>query len=243
VLLAGNDRAGRLKKAGLVSAQVSLEGPSAEVHDNLTQVPGSFEKTIEGLAALRAAGIHVHTNTTVTTQNAEHLVDLVRLLSELRMTRMSMNMVIPAGNAGDLGLQVTYRDVWKIVEPVRAEARKHGVEFMWYSPTPMCILNPLAEGLGNKSCAACDGLLSVSPTGDALPCSSYAEPVGNLLEESFEEVWQSARATFFRRKEYAPAECEGCEEFGACAGACPLYWSAVGTRELADAGRRSHAVA
>jgi radical SAM protein with 4Fe4S-binding SPASM domain len=152
-------------------------------------------------------------------------------------------MVIPAGNAADRAIQVPYSRIGEIVLRVRETARQCGVEFLWYSPTPMCIFNPLAMGLGNKSCAACDGLLSVSPAGDVLPCSSYAEPVGNLLEQPFEEVWNGARAAFFRRKDYAPTECAGCEDFVACAGGCPLYWSAVGTAELSVARRLAHATA
>jgi radical SAM protein with 4Fe4S-binding SPASM domain len=75
-------------------------------------------------------------------------------------------------------------------------------------------------------------LLSVSPSGDVLPCSSYPEAVGNLLAQPFRAVWHSARAAFFRRKAYAPEECAECDDFGACAGACPLYWAAMGTAEL-----------
>jgi radical SAM protein with 4Fe4S-binding SPASM domain len=107
----------------------------------------------------------------------------------------------------------------------------------------MCIFNPLAESLGNKSCAACDGLLSVSPSGDVLPCSSYPQPVGNLLNQPFDEVWQSAKARFFRAKEFTPPQCDGCEDLSACTGACPLYWSAMGEEELARAGRRPHVTA
>ena len=235
-LLAGSDRARRLRAAGLASAQVSLEGPTAEVHDGLTGVAGSFDRTLEGLKALADAGIHVHTNTTVNTANAPHLRALVRLVAGRGMKRMSMNLVIPTGHAATLDIQVSYRDVWSIIEPARDEARACQVEFMWYSPTPACILNPLAEGLGNKSCAACDGLLSVAPDGDVLPCSSYAQPVGNLLKQPFAAVWESGAATFFRRKDYAPPECSDCGEFTACAGACPLYWSAMGTAELTGRG-------
>ena len=242
-LLSGTDRAGRLRAAGLSSAQVSLEGPTADVHDELTRVAGSFDRTLAGLDCLRRAGLHVHTNTTVNAANAEHLEDLVRLAAELGLARVSMNLVIPTGSAADLSLQVPYRDVGRIVRRARAEARRRGVELLWYSPTPMCLFNPIAEGLGNKSCAACDGLLSVSPTGDVLPCSSYREPVGNLLAEPFEQVWQSARALFFRRKQYAPPPCDGCEDFLACAGACPLYWAAMGIDELHAAGRTAHAPA
>jgi radical SAM protein with 4Fe4S-binding SPASM domain len=242
-LLARGLLASRLRAAGLASAQVSLEGPTAEVHEALSGVPGSFEATLAGLAALREARIHVHTNTTINAVNAPYLVELVRRVAGLGLARLSMNMVIPAGAAEDASLQIPYRRIGAIVDEVRRAAREAGVEFMWYSPTPMCMFNPLAAGLGNKSCAACDGLLSVSPTGDVLPCSSYPEPVGNLLRQPFAAIWDAARARFFRAKSYAPAQCAGCEDFAACAGACPLYWSAMGTGELTEVRRAAHAVA
>ena len=104
--------------------------------------------------------------------------------------------------------------------------------FYWYSPIPHCHYNTIAHGLGNKSCAAMDGLLSVSPAGDVLPCSSYPEPMGNLLTQGFRDIWFSARAGFFKNKEYAPRECAGCGSFTACQAACPLYWRYAGTSEI-----------
>jgi len=104
--------------------------------------------------------------------------------------------------------------------------------FYWYSPIPHCHYNTIARGLGNKSCAAMDGLLSVSPAGDVLPCSSYPEPMGNVLSQDFRDIWFSPRAAFFKNKEYAPAECAGCDSFTACQAACPLYWSYAGTSEI-----------
>ena len=104
--------------------------------------------------------------------------------------------------------------------------------FYWYSPIPHCHYNTIAHGLGNKSCAAMDGLISVSPSGDVLPCSSYPEPMGNLLTDEFTDIWFSARARHFKSKEYAPVECAGCESFTACQAACPLYWRYAGTAEI-----------
>lgn len=234
-LLAGADRAHRLRAAGLHSAQVSLEGPGPQVHERLTGVPGSFDRTLDGLKALRQAGVHVHTNTTLNSANEESIEAIIRLIADLGLERLSMNLIIPAGSASVLDLQVRYTRVGDLVERARAEAWRQGIEFHWYSPTPLCLYNPLAAGLGNKSCAACDGLLSVSPSGDVLPCSSYPEPVGNLLQVPFREIWKSARAEFFRQKEFVPRECRGCGDLNVCAGACPLYWSALGTAELAAA--------
>jgi len=90
----------------------------------------------------------------------------------------------------------------------------------------------VAHGLGNKSCAAMDGLLSVSPAGDVLPCSSFAEPIGSLLAQPFRDVWFSERASYYKQKRYAPPECTGCDRLTACQAACPLYWKAAGTSEI-----------
>jgi MoaA/NifB/PqqE/SkfB family radical SAM enzyme len=103
-MLADSTLAEELKKSGLNSAQVSLEGPNAEIHDKLTNTPGSFEKTVKGIAALQQAGVHVHTNTTVNALNVDHLEGLVEFAAnELNLPRLSMNLIIPAGTAMSLG--------------------------------------------------------------------------------------------------------------------------------------------
>ena len=48
-----------LEDAGLNSAQVSLESPDEAVHERLTQVAGSFHRTVEAIGHLRESGIRV----------------------------------------------------------------------------------------------------------------------------------------------------------------------------------------
>ena len=111
------------------------------------------------------------------------------------------------------------------------------MRFIWYSPLPLCLFNTAAHGLGSPGCAAADGLLHVSPAGDVLPCSSFRhdERLGNLVHQSFQEIWQARASRFFRRKAMAPAPCEGCEQREICQGACPLYWRSLGLAELGGA--------
>lgn len=227
-----------LRGAGLRSAQVSLEAPDAQTHDGLTQVPGSFERTVRGIALLRDAGLHVHTNTTLNRVNAPIAGDMVDLTRTLGTKRFSMNLVIPCGSAIGSDVTLTYTEAAEIIDRVRRRARDAGVEFMWYSPTPYCIFNPVAARLGGKSCAACDGLLSVAPNGDVLPCSSVPKGVGNLLRKPFERVWNSRRARYWRGKQYAHRTCRGCRHFDICTGACPIYWDAMGYGELTEAAGR-----
>jgi len=231
----------RLVDAGLTSAQVSLEGPTAAVHDRLTQRSGSFDRTIRGIRNLRDAGLYVHTNTTVCDENAGHLTAMVDLARSLELPHLSMNQLIPTGTPNlprHRALKVSYTRIGPLVLRVKEHADRAGIDFHWYSPTPFCIFNPVQHGLGNKGCAACDGLLHVSPSGEVLPCSSFARGVGNLLELGFQAVWFGKRAQYYKQKRQAPRHCRRCEHFPLCQGACTLYWSGMGYEELDQATRQ-----
>jgi radical SAM protein with 4Fe4S-binding SPASM domain len=243
--LATPARAASLLAAGLSTAQVSVEASEPVMHDELCGAPGAFDETIAGIRAMMAAGISVQTNSTLTRLNRDALLELPAFVAGLGVRRMSMNLFIPVGSgATATDLFIPYSETGAFVDEVRKRAHAAGVEFFWYSPTPMCLYNPIARGLGNKSCAACDGLLSVSPSGDVLPCSSWPEPVGNLLADGFDAVWFSDKAAWFKEKKYAPPECRACSSFTACQAACPLYWRHAGYGELLQSkeGRRWNTV-
>jgi radical SAM protein with 4Fe4S-binding SPASM domain len=228
-------RVDALAEAGLDSVQLSLEGPNAAVHDDLVARPGAFDRLWGAVGRLRERGLRVHTNTTLSRQNLPHAPAIVDLVADRGMERLTMNLVIPCGSAGGGGdLTVLYSEIGPHVLRLRDRAEARGVQLIWYSPLPLCLLNTVAHGLGNRGCAAADGLLHVGPGGDVLPCSSFGhgESLGNLLRDPFEEVWQSRAARFFRAKKMMPPGCSDCPEAAACQGACVLYWREVGLGEI-----------
>lgn len=236
------EKADELADAGLNSAQLSMESPEEGVHDALTQVEGSWRATLAAVALLKDRGISVHTNTTLNRANVDSASALPEFVRSLGLERFSVNLVIPAGSSQQpaSGINLRYTEIPEFVLILKREAARNGVEFMWYSPTPTCIFNPIPHQLGNKGCAACDGLISVSPTGDVLPCSSWPEPVGSLLREEFTSVWESARGRWLRQKQFAPSTCQSCDDFALCQGACPLYWRHFGFDEIV--GKEKHHV-
>lgn len=213
-----------LAEAKLDSAQVSIEGPTADVHDAVTHTPGSFDKSLQGIRHLKARGIHVHTNTTICPQNVHHVERLPDLAAELGNQYFSMNMVIRTGGAAGDGNEVGYSQIGDIVARVYERAQALSLKMVWYSPLPYCLFNPISLGLGSNSCAAASGLLSVAPDGQVLPCSSFAQGLGNLVHEPFDTIWNRRAAKYWRDKEYLPPVCEGCDLSRLCCGACPLYW-------------------
>jgi len=217
-------RARSLSRAGLGSAQVSLEGPDAALHDDLVGRPGAFAETLRGIRELRAAGVPTQTNTTITAANASAAPLMPAFLASVGVERFAMNLFIPTAPGPESDrLFVSYEEIGPVVDAVAAEAKRAGLVFYWYSPTPYGHFNPISRGLGNKSCAAADGLLSVAPDGAVLPCSSWDESLGNLYREDFGSIWFAEAAAFYKSKSFAPAACASCPSFVACQGACPLY--------------------
>lgn len=221
------DLLSRLKAAGLDSIQISIEASDPKIHDYLTRRSGSFDQTLTGISNALKAGIKVHTNTTINRINQRSLLELPRLLKGLGLDRFSMNLMIPIGRGRkEPNLWLGYHEIRPLIERIKEIATRIGIEFIWYSPTPYCQFNPIQHGLGNKACAACEGLLSVSPRGEILPCSSWPRPVGNLLRENFHKIWWSKEAEKIRS--WLHPSCYECEHKEICRGGCPLFWEVIG---------------
>jgi len=228
IILSDKTRCQRLKNAGLDSAQVSIEGAGPEIHDGITCLKGAFEKSICAVKNLKEIGIHVHTNSTITTENVESVYKLPPILADIGLKYFSVNMVIKTGNANiNEELLINYSAIGEKIKRLAGIAEANGIKLVWYSPTPYCLFNPVEAGLGSKSCAAASGLLSVSPSGEVLPCSSFKNSLGNLLTSSFKNIWDSKAAKYFRNKKFIPPTCGKCDIKDICQGGCPLYWDAV----------------
>ncbi len=233
IRLADADYAKTLATAGLASAQISLEAATPELHDIIVGRSGAFLDTVAGVKHMQALGLHVHINTTLNSLNLDVADDLIRFAARtLKLKTLSMNMVIRTGEAlrqGGKHVGVTYTEVGERLPALIEVAKAEGIRFVWYSPIPYCIFNPVLHGMGAKSCACVDGILSVDPAGQVLPCSSFAEGIGSLLKEDFEKIYKSRAARYWREKRFSPPVCQSCPDVDICGGACPLYWDAAGS--------------
>jgi radical SAM protein with 4Fe4S-binding SPASM domain len=220
----------KLAHAGLDSTQISIEAGDAELHDKIVGRAGAFEKTTNAVRHFQRLGLHVHTNSTLCGDNIQHAPELIRYVArDLKLKVMSMNMLIRTGVAlATPRMEISYQDIADHLPKLLEVAEEESIKLVWYSPVPYCIVNPIFLGLGAKSCACIDGILSVDPNGNVLPCSSFGEGIGSLLEKDFDEIYASAPARYWREKKYLPPNCQGCAHSDICGGACPLYWDESG---------------
>lgn len=227
--------ADHFRAAGLASAQVSIESPDPDIHNCIVGVKNAYEASVEGLKNLKNSGVSVHPHATVCRLNMASLPHMARFAKSLGVDRFSLNMIIPVGRGAAEDLVVRYSELEDIILRIKSEAEAARIRFMWYSPTPICLFNPISNQMGNKGCSACEGLLSVDPCGRLLPCSSWKEPIGHLLLDGFQELWFGSRGRFLREKLSAHPVCRDCEHFAVCNGACPLYFRVHGYHELEEA--------
>ena len=88
VKLAREDFARELAESGLDDAMVSLHSNRLEISDALTQVPGTWKKTVAGIRNLVTHGVRVGLSHVITTRNYEDLPDFVDfVLSDLQGVR------------------------------------------------------------------------------------------------------------------------------------------------------------
>jgi radical SAM protein with 4Fe4S-binding SPASM domain len=227
----------RLREAGLDHVQVTLESADPSLHNALTR-SDSFEETLEGLRAVRDAGIYTLTNTTLTKVNAPGIEALVDLVAAEGLKTFAVNGMIYSGKGKTSGLELTPEEVIPLLDALARRARERDLRFVWYTPTRYCELNPVEMALGVKQCTAARLSMAVEPDGTVIPCQSYYEGVGNLLTDPWEAIWNHPLCLSLRRPQKPLPQCEACEHLSLCGGGCPLetQHQRLFCREVASGG-------
>jgi MoaA/NifB/PqqE/SkfB family radical SAM enzyme len=88
----------KLKARGVELFVISLHGADAHVQDCLTQTPGGFAETIEGIRNAKKAGLKVRVNTVITRMNMGQLGNICRLCVELGVDHINISNLHPVGS-------------------------------------------------------------------------------------------------------------------------------------------------
>jgi radical SAM protein with 4Fe4S-binding SPASM domain len=220
-----------LVAAGLDHVQITLESHDEAVHDHMVAAPGAWRETVQGVRNAVAAGLYTTTNTTLTRDNVAGIEETVAFIASLGVPTFACNSLIYAGRGSTVGTGFREGELAPVLERVRETAARHGLRLIWYTPTQYCALSPLQLELGVKACTAALYNMCVEPDGAVIPCQSYYEPLGYILRDPWEVIWNHDLAQALRERRYAPEKCRECPEFEICGGGCPLYLKAIGEGE------------
>ena len=66
--------------------------------------------------------------------------------------------------------------------------------------------------------------MCIESNGDVLPCQSYYHPLGNLLTDAWDTIWNHELSVQLRERRNLPDKCSGCSLVPECGGGCPLQF-------------------
>jgi radical SAM protein len=102
----------RLKACGIDAISLSLDGSSAEAHDAIRAIPGTYERTIGAAWTAREAGLPFQVNTLVCQETVDDLPAIYEQVLALGAARWSLFFLVTVGRG----------EVLQPVSPERAEA-------------------------------------------------------------------------------------------------------------------------
>jgi len=120
VLFSSRRKVREFKKAGLQFAQISLDGIDPKTHDLFRGVPGTFQKTVEGIRNCVAEGLFVEMATTGTRYNVDEIPALIDFAANLGVNWFMLYNFVPTGRGSDI-----------IESDLTPDEREHVLKICW----------------------------------------------------------------------------------------------------------------
>lgn len=227
-------RAQDMAAAGLKRVSISIDG-LAENHNQIRKRPDSFERALQALDALQAAGLDISANTHFNRLNQADLEPLYEVLKQAGVRSWQIQITAALGRAADQEhfLFQPY-DLLHFVPRVAALKRRglqEGLLIMpgnnlgYFGPEEALLRSPYAEGTDHfQGCQAGKFVLGIESEGQVKGCPSLQSAAyvgGSLRKTSLKEIWEQSPELAFRRKEIALwGHCQSCVFAESCGGGC-----------------------
>jgi len=193
------------KELDIFAVEISLDG-MAEFHDTFRVAPGSFAKamaTYDALVEIQKEDprLKIHSISTATDVNVDEIRQLTTFLYDRCPKMEHHNLAIIRGDRKNAALKTPdlqkYQELYEYIRRLwkpREEGRYGGIVEPMLQWAKMATLTQHAQVV---SCSAGKLTAVVSANGDVSVCELH-EPLGNLRQQGFWEIWTSERANTLR---------------------------------------------
>ncbi len=238
----------RLRKVGIRYVEISLDGPTPEIHDEFRGVKGAFNATIRGIKNAKAAGLSVGIATTATHENIDYIPDMVELARELEVRRFIVFNFIPTGRGKEIIREdLTPEEREELMKYLYNEWKKGDIQIFSTCPAYARIsITAMDRGTGDKispthfaeieipkefggaakaltefigGCGAGRIYCSIEHNGDIQPCVFIPIKVGNAIKDGFVNVWKNSEVfNRLRDRDALDYACRDCPFRYVCGG-------------------------
>jgi radical SAM protein with 4Fe4S-binding SPASM domain len=182
-------KAKRIAELSVESVQISLYSHKPEVHDEITKLPGSFKRTMEGARLLKAEGVKVSFANVLMKHNADDYPEVRALAAELGVG-FNVDATITPMMDGDRSILELNVDPAKLEGIFRDPSLTGGNSETFCAPPSGPL--PEADAFSTLPCSAGHTACYVSPYGEVYPCVQFPYLVGNVREKRFIDIWRNS---------------------------------------------------
>jgi heme b synthase len=238
------DIARRLAEAGIQRLSISLDGASADTHDEFRKVSGAFDGALRGIEHVKRAGLPFQINTTVTQTNLDQIPKIQQLAVELGAVAHHIFLLVPTGRGKYIVDQsITAAEYERTLNWFYEQRGKTSLELKaTCAPHYYRILRQRSAKEGKavtfqthgldavtRGCLGGIGFCFVSHRGDVQPCGFLSALCGNVRQASFAHIWKHSEVfTALRDYDRLEGKCGQCEFKRVCGGCRARAFEATG---------------
>lgn len=185
-----------MKNNPLLGVQVSLYSMNNEIHDEITQHKGSFEKTKTAILKLIKNNIHLKISCPIMKQNRNCYADVVKwankdnisvdddyvIIASCDNTIKNLNCRLSTGEIKEIISKKAIQDA-SYLEQIDLESEKKK------DITP-----------DDFVCSVCNSSICIADNGNVYPCAGWqGYVVGNIKESSLSDIWNNSEKIIYLR--------------------------------------------
>ncbi len=228
--------------ADIKMVSLSLDGATADVHDDFRSQPGAYEAVMRSTELFNKHDIPFLINSSFTKRNQAEIPEVMHLARKLGARAWYMFMIVPTGRGEDIMDELIsaddYEELLKWHFEMERDAERDGEEMLmrptcaphYYRIVPqMNKALPREERLGrrtlnfstggSKGCLAGQLICLITAEGEVYPCSYFPRSAGNVLETPFQTIWEDS-TLFAELRDFSSyrGRCGACEYLQVCGG-------------------------
>lgn len=223
--LINKNYAHKLKQSGLTNIQISFHHYKKNIYNEICNKEKAFDKMILGLKNLFLYfdKESISANMVPFPKTTNDVYDVGKKLHKLGINEFVVGVPVYTGDAFKNNLKISIHDLRWIYIQLSNLYYNFGQKVTLGGSVPFCVFKNINRDipvrLGN-GCEAGRNVIAIGADGDCRACVEHSIKIGNILTDSFDDIWNSKVLSDFRKCNNLPDECLSCNLLSKCRGGC-----------------------
>lgn len=208
---------------GITLFEFPIHSAAEAIHDHITQVKGSWKKSIDSIRAVQSLKGYPVPVIVLTKYNIEVVGETLDFIHSLGLRRVMMNRynIGGCGTAAPASVSATHSQLRKAFGIAQQKSKELGIVISSNVCSPDCLLNPADYPsilFGHCSDNVLLKPITLDINGNIRLCNHSPVVAGNIYKQHLQEILYSSYANSWN--EVIPDYCADCNRWDKCRGGC-----------------------